>query len=76
MIFNCGLTNEEWERVHRQWHSFFPLFPRTIEVVNGKHVCAWLETIERRAVDVRYWDGRWVDWEYRRISAAEEPKEK
>lgn len=68
MEFNCGLTNEAWEAKYKQWHRFFALWPRTVAIENGKFVCVWLETIERRADRVWYWDGRYVSWDYRRLS--------
>lgn len=68
MKFSCGDTEAtriaKWKaRVAAlgQWHDFFALIPRTIAQENGKEVCAWLETIERRGTyGYSYWR-----WEYR-----------
>lgn len=68
MNFNCGLTNEAWEEKYRQWHSFFPLWPRTVKVVEGVKVCAWMELIERRATHVWFQGAeKLVVWEYRTL---------
>ena len=49
MIFSCGLTFEEQARRRAEWHDFFALWPRTVEIVDGRKRCAWLQTIERRS---------------------------
>ena len=67
MRFNCGITNEEWQKRVKEWHRHFAILPVTVEVrEDGSRVCAWLETVERRAK----WaftdhDGRWGIYEYR-----------
>jgi hypothetical protein len=70
MEFYCGLTDEERDKRDSEWHDFFALFPRTIQVRNGYFICACLQTIQRRAVGIVYWDGRYVEWEYRRKETA------
>jgi len=67
MIFGCGPTREERDRRAKEWHRFFPLFPRTVRVVDGECFCAWLEPIERRAIAIYYWPERCVYWEYRAL---------
>lgn len=74
MIFSCGLTQEEQDRRDKEWHPFFPLFPRTIAKKDGKHICAWLQTIERRAAFIHYYEGRWVGWEYRSADIRDEDR--
>jgi len=66
MEFNCGLTREECDRRDKEWHDFFPLLPRSVAIENNENICAWLQTIQRRATGIFYYDGRWVTWEYRR----------
>lgn len=68
MEFSCGLTQEEKDKCDSEWHNFFPIFPRTIATKDGKKLCAWLQTIQRRAgrIAYYYYDGRSVVWEYRR----------
>lgn len=65
MRFSCGYTAEEQHRMLEEWHDFFPLWPRKIGEANGRDVCVWLETIQRKGF---YWSG-WDDyawiWEYR-----------
>ena len=64
MIFSCG---ENWRtrKVRLEhWHDFFPLWPRTVEVKDGKNICAWLEMIERKGEYFGFSD-YWL-WEYRR----------
>lgn len=79
MIFSCGDTAETEEQkrnaviaARAQWHPFFALMPRTIGEKNGKHICAWLQWIERRCVKEpryigHYDSGMWTapEYEYR-----------
>lgn len=69
MEFNCGITDEEWKKRVTEWHQFFPILPRTVEVrEDGSKICAWLTTIERRAKHAfTDFDGRWAVYEYRRV---------
>lgn len=64
MIFSCGLTLEE-KRRREDWHDFFALLPRTVAVEDGRFICAWMQTIQRRSTYYLAWDG--PDWanEYR-----------
>lgn len=65
MRFSCFEETEAWKRRISEWHQFFPLFPRQIDVVNGRWRCAWLEMVERRATKIAYYDGWDITWEYR-----------
>lgn len=64
MKFDCGETAQARQARIQKWHPFFVLFPRTVKEENGRKICAWMETIERRG----YWIGYplfvW-EWEYR-----------
>jgi hypothetical protein len=75
MKVNCGPSKAARERRHkereqalREWHPFFPLWPRRV----GENDCRLLEWIERRKVTftVTEWDYgpyEYEDWrwEYR-----------
>jgi hypothetical protein len=65
MIFSCGETWEARRARLEDWHDFFPLLPRSVAETDGRHVCAWLQTIERKG---KFW-ADWADyswnWEYR-----------
>jgi len=61
MQFSCGETWEAKAARLENWHDFFALLPRTVAEENGRDVCAWLETIQRR----RTWSAGW-EWYYRR----------
>ena len=63
MRFSCAEETEAWKKRISQWHPFFPLWPREVDVVDGRWRCAWLETVERRAT--RIYDGYFILWEYR-----------
>lgn len=66
MIFNCGLTRDERDKREKEWHDFFPVFPRTVSTTEGgEKVCAWFQIIERRAIWIAYYDGRYASYEYR-----------
>lgn len=65
MLFDCG---ENWEHKKarlQDWHDFFPLWPQTIRVDNGRDVCAWLQTIQRKGVLHNCYMDSWWTWEYR-----------
>lgn len=66
MIFSCGKT-EERKRASRAslevWHDFFVLWPRSIDVVKGKHRCVWLQTIQRKGTFCQSSYGFWL-WDY------------
>jgi hypothetical protein len=71
MKFSCGLTPEKaWEKEKTylsNWHNKFLWFPTTIKVKDGKQICCWLETVERKG---KYFSGSWMSdsyckWEYR-----------
>lgn len=83
MILDCGETWDAKRKRLAEWHDFFPLFPRMVDVVNGRAVCAWLQTIERRKhydPDPHPFPADW--WEYRVKQSAPQnyseaqPKEK
>jgi hypothetical protein len=65
VIFDCGETLEARKARLEQWHDFYPLFPRRVDVVNGRAVCAWLQTIERKGVYYSYIEHSFWIWEYR-----------
>jgi hypothetical protein len=72
MIFSCGETYEvkharQQSAIKRlkQWHDFFPLVPRTVGEENGCHVCAWLQTIQRKGYLHIGFEIDWWSWEYR-----------
>lgn len=50
MILDCGETWDAKKARLSEWHPFFALLPRRVAVVNGRHKCAWLETIERKGI--------------------------
>jgi hypothetical protein len=60
MIFDCGETDAAYVMRLKNWHDFFPLFPRTVDRVDGRNVCAWLETIQRRGVWVPLCGWHWI----------------
>lgn len=65
MIFSCGESwDAEFER-RSNWHDFYPVFPRTVGVKDGKVICAWLQTVERRGIERQARRGRYWMWEYR-----------
>jgi hypothetical protein len=67
MIFDCGDTHDTYIGKIKEWHDFFPLWPRTVEIVEGRKICAWMQTIQRKAMKHYCWfDGCYTDWEYRR----------
>lgn len=72
MKFSCGVTDEEWKKRVNEWHPHFLLFPSVIGVrKNGEKICAWLETVERRAEYAfvgSYTGHRYAMWEYRPLS--------
>ena len=55
MIFSCGETPEVEEKRRGEWRPFFALWPRTIDSVDGKYRCVWLQWIEIREA----WCGSW-----------------
>ena len=59
MILSCGESREVLEN----WHPFFAIFPRRVGTENGRIICAWLETIERKG---KCHERFGWDWEYRR----------
>ena len=67
MIFGCGETWLSKKNRLEKWHPFFCLLPRTVDVVDGRRICAWLMWVERRGEygvmlgDLFY---QWR-WEYR-----------
>jgi len=63
MKLNCGPSWLERHRAKKEWHRFFPLWPRRV----GPGDCRWLEYIERKG---RYFDNFYFDgweWEYREV---------
>lgn len=72
MILDCGETWETKLARLQEWHPFFTLLPRRIAVVNGRHQCAWLQTIYRKGAYIEpvgmallYGCGPYWRWEYR-----------
>lgn len=65
MIFSCGPTYEERSERRKRWHRFFPLFPRTLEVRDGKCICVCWQWIERSGWWVPEYEGGHMHWEYR-----------
>ena len=64
MIFSCGENWAAYKKRIGEWHDFFAIFPCTIDVVDGKELCVWLQTIERRGEYRGYPIHVW-SWEYR-----------
>lgn len=65
MIFDCGQTFSEATKQRGEWHDFFAIWPRAVAIVDGRHKCAWLQTIQRRSDWVSGFDcGLWSN-EYR-----------
>lgn len=52
------VSKEEKHRKRKEWHLFFPLFPRKITCdLNGENRWAWLETIGRKSVREHDYEG-------------------
>lgn len=48
MRFSCGETRSTKKARLSEWHPFFVFFPRSLGEENGRYVCVWFETIQRR----------------------------
>ena len=55
-------TNQEWFEKKKQWHRFFPLYPRYIK----KNDFRYFEWIERKGTFYNIYPC-WWEWEYRLI---------
>lgn len=57
MKFSCGRTNAQKTKDYKEylarckeWHKVFLLWPKTIEEKDGRKICYWLQTVERKMV--------------------------
>ena len=68
MIWTGGLSYAEKVRRKSEWHEWFAWYPVTIDIVGGRHIKAWLETLSRKSEYVDFGGGcGWVH-KYGRIN--------
>jgi hypothetical protein len=48
MIFYCGESPEAHHQRISNWHDYFCWLPITVGISEGRYLCVWLQTIERR----------------------------
>ena len=65
MIWIGGVTREENIRRREEWHKWFAWRPVTVEIILGKKVRAWLETVERKGKHKVVMGSNEWKWEYR-----------